>query len=138
MFAHRFFSLTWWSVWTSAFFSIAIGLVYMLSGPERFSSPAFVQAQSIMPIQVWGGVYLTFGVAIIAGIAAWTLLARIALYAAGMTYIFYAILFFQSAQAVDNASFGSTVLYLYVTVHCLSAASIVPFLKSKEDPYVTS
>lgn len=126
----RLFSLTWWSVWTSALFSTALGLVYLLSSPSRFSGPAFVEAQKIATLHAWGTIYLACGISIIVGILAANLLARWALYIAGTTYIFFAILFYLSAQASPLVSYGSVLLYAYVTIHCFSAASILPYFKT--------
>lgn len=130
----RTFPMTWWSTWACIILTGSLGVVYLMSSLTRFSSPAFATAKRLLangliePMYLWGVVFVVISVAEILAIRASLRATRLLLRLGATTYLFYAVLFFLSALDDNRASFGGTLLYLFVAVIHLAAAETIALI----------
>jgi hypothetical protein len=134
----RAFPMTWWASWANNLLAIALGFTYILSGPLRFSSPAFTTAKSFIiapvsehmaPMHVWGLTFIALGVLEIVSVRQSLKWTRRLYKVASALFVFYGVLFLYTALQDSAASFGGFVLYLYVAVIHVACAQTLELIE---------
>ena len=130
----RAFPMTWWATWLGILFAFALSAIYLLSGLDRFTSPAFDAARDIVqpgvgePMRLWGMLFLMLAIAQVLAIRTSLNVLWLLLRGAATVYVFYAVLFGVSALRDDHASFGGLVLYTYVAAMHLACAQTIKLI----------
>lgn len=131
----RAFPMTWWATWASIIYTGGLGLIYSLSGVQRFSSPAFDSARQLVhpqslgePMRAWGLVFVVLATAEFLALRRSVFVLRLLLRAGATIFLFYAFLFLKSALEDPRASYGGAWLYLYVAVIHLAIAQTITLI----------
>lgn len=107
--------MTRWMLLPFWVLALAMGLGYLLGGPERTAAPAFGAAKAIMPIQAWGVMFLLGALAI--GVN--SLINRRrgvarALLLGGAIYLWWGVLFGIAAVNDPRASLNGFWVYAFI------------------------
>lgn len=114
-----------------------IGVMYVFGDEKRFSAPSFHTQLSIAPIEFWGAMFLAGGGVMVASmLARSTKFMQASLYAGGVIYTWWGLLFLISAVQDPMANPNGFALYMFAALfHFLGAAPYLlnRLLYGKED-----
>lgn len=107
---------------------VAVGLIWILSGPTAFASPAYDEAQRIVPMSTYGALFIMNALVAVVGFAmmgrCW-ITGWLSGPLLGGQWFFWSILFALGTLGRTGSSFIGTVLALCMTVlHCLAGLAV--------------
>jgi hypothetical protein len=88
-----------------------IGMIRLVEGPQRTQSIAYKYAKQVMPMRVWGVLFLTVAVLLLAAYRS-TLWIRVVACAGLWLWLIWGMLVFYAALRDGRSSFVGPVLYL--------------------------
>lgn len=100
-----------------------IGFGYLLGDPVRTSTPSFASAKELAPMHVWGLMFLTGAVVLVASMFLNDFLMRCALFIGGVIYSWWGALFALTAYHDEKASLNAPAIYGFLAFCHFIAAS---------------
>jgi uncharacterized membrane protein HdeD (DUF308 family) len=109
----------------AALTTLAVGLIILAGGPDRFLNPSFATARAVAPWWSWGLAMTVSGVlASIGAVAHMMWMSRLGHLLSSIVYLFLVMTFVDGAMKSLNSPLTGIVIYTgFAMIHAFSAAS---------------